>query len=172
MGDTTQVTESRYGGQELLNLLHRVIVTGMDTVFTVMKNIVLGFFGLIGILFVLALLFGKRVVKQWEYEAEFRDASGKEFGEFDIELSRIAKEETEDTFKATFRMRHQSLGLGQRVEVFLDESLVLAGNVEKEGGIRLNEKHIVTKLGEASAGQICRVVWGGVEQFSEAIVPD
>lgn len=144
----------------------------MDTVFTVVKYLVLGFFGLIGILFVLALVFGKRIVKQWEYEAEFRDASGKEFGEFDIELSRIAKEETADTFKATFRMRHESLGAGQRVEVYLDDKLILAGNVEKDGRVWLNEKHIVSTLSEASKGQICRVVWGGVERFSEAIVPD
>ena len=144
----------------------------MDTVFTVIKYIVLGFFGLIGVLFVLALLFGKRIVKQWEYEAEFRDASGREFGEFDIELSRIAKEEDADTFKAEFRMRHDELGLGQRVEVYLDDTLVLAGNVEKEGRAWLNEQHIVSELSEAREGQICRVVWGGVERFSEEIVPD
>ena len=144
----------------------------MDSVFTVIKYIVLGFFGLIGALFVLALLFGKRIVKQWEYEAEFRDDSGKEFGEFDIELSRVAKEESEDTFKAKFRMRHDELGLGQRVEVYLDDVLVLAGNVEKEGRVWLRDEQVVTRLTEAREGQVCRVVWGGKERFSEAIVPD
>ena len=144
----------------------------MDTVFTVVKYIVFGFFGLIGFLFVLALLFGKRIIKQWEYEAEFRDDSGKEFGEFDIEMSRIAIEQSEDTFKAEFKMRHVELAVGQRVEVFLDQSLILAGNVEKQGRVWLKEEHIVTRLSEAKQGQICRVVWGGVERFSEAIVPD
>ncbi|MEL7187767.1 MAG: hypothetical protein AAFN50_15240 [Pseudomonadota bacterium] len=144
----------------------------MDTVFTVAKYIFFGFFGLIGLLFVLALLFGKRINKQWEYEAEFRDESGREFGEFDIELSHIAKEETVDTFKAEFKMRHASLDAGQRVQVYLDDALVLEGNVETQGRVWLTDKHIVTQLSDAQAGQVCRVVWGGVERFSEAIVPD
>lgn len=144
----------------------------MDTVFTVVKYLFFGFFGLIALLFVLALLFGKRIIKQWEYEAEFRDESGREFGEFDIELSHIAKEETNDTFKAEFKMRHESLAVGQRVQVYLDDSLVLEGSVENEGRIWLKDKHIVTQLSEAQTGQVCRVVWGGVERFSEAIVPD
>lgn len=155
-----------------LRAFHRVIVTGMDTVFTVFKYLVFGFFGLIGLLFLLALIFGKRIIKQWEYEAEFRDESGKEFGEFDIELSRIAKEESEDSFKAKFRMRHESLEVGQRVQVFLDDALVLEGNVEKAGRIWLTEEQIVTSLSSAQQGQTCRVVWGGVERFSEQIVPD
>ncbi len=144
----------------------------MDMIFTVIKYIVLGFFGLIGLLFVLALLFGKRIIKAWEFEAEFRDGNGREFGEFDIEMSRIAKEETEDSFKAKFRMRHPTLGAGQRVQIFLDDTLVLEGNVEKAGRIWLRNESIVTPLTTASAGQVCRVVYGGVERFSEAIVPD
>ena len=144
----------------------------METLFTVVKYLFLGFFGLIGLLFVLALLFGKRVIKQWEYEAEFRDDNGREFGEFDIELSRIAKEETEDSFKATFRLRHDSLQAGQRVQVFLDDALVMEGSVERSGRVRLGEEHIKTRLTTASAGQTCRVVYGGLERFSEAIVRD
>jgi len=85
----------------------------MDFIFSILKIIFFGFFGLIGLLFLLALIFGKRIVKQWEYEAEFRDGGGREFGEFDIELSRVA-----------------------------------------------------------SKGQICRVAYGGVEQFSQVIVED
>ena len=144
----------------------------MDFIFSILKIIFFGFFGLIGLLFLLALIFGKRIVKQWEFEAEFRDESGKEFGEFDIELSRVAKKETEDTFKAKFRLRHDTLGLGQRVQVFLDEVLVLEGNVETAGRILLTEEHIKTALTTASKGQVCRVVYGGVEQFSQAIVED
>ena len=144
----------------------------MDVVFTIVKYLIFGFFGLIGLLIVLALLFGKRIVKQWEFEAEFRDAKGREFGEFDIELSRIAKEETEDTFKAKFRMRYALLAAGQRVQVFLDDTLVLEGNVETEGRVLLRQEHLKAELTEASAGQICRVVFGGKEQFTQAIVPD
>lgn len=144
----------------------------MDAIFSVLKYLVFGFFGLIGLLFVLALLFGKRVIKRWEYEAEFRDDNGREFAEFDIELSRIAKEETEDTFKAEFRLRHASLKAGQRVQVFLDDNLVLEGLSDKAGRIRLGAEHIKTPLEAASAGQLCRVVYGGVERFSAAIIRD
>ena len=144
----------------------------MDVVFLIFKIVFFGIFGLVAALFVLALVFGKRIVKQWEFEAEFRDEKGREFGEFDIEMSRLAKGESVDTFKASFRMRHASLAFGQRVQVFLDDDLVLAGNVEKAGHIRLGKEHIETGLTSAHAGQLCRVVYGGKEHFSEAIVPD
>ena len=85
----------------------------MEIVFDVIKYLVFGFFGLVGLLIVAALVFGKRIKKQWEFEAEFRDASGREFGEFDIEMSRIEKEEPDYTLKASFHMRHESLQLHQ-----------------------------------------------------------
>ncbi len=144
----------------------------MEAIFSILKYLVFGFLGLIGVLFVLALLFGKRVIKRWEYEAEFHDDNGHEFAEFDIELSRIAKKETEDTFKAKFRLRHASLEAGQCVQVFLDDTLVLEGMSEKAGHIVLGAEHIKTPLDAASAGQLCRVVYGGVEQFSAAIIRD
>ncbi len=144
----------------------------MDAIFSILKYLVFGFFGLIGVLFVLALLFGKRIIKQWEYEAEFHDDNGREFAEFDIELSRIAKEETQDTFKAKFRLRHASLKAGQRVQVFLDDTLVLEGLSAKAGRVILGTEHIKTPLETASAGQLCRVVYGGVERFTAAIIRD
>ncbi len=144
----------------------------MHAIFSVLKYLVFGFFGLIGLLFVLALLFGKRIVKQWEYEAKFHDDSGREFAEFDIELSRIAKEETEDTFKAEFRLRHASLESGKRVQVFLDDILVLEGHSKTAGRIVLGAEHIKKPLEAASAGQLCRVIYGGIERFSAAIVRD
>jgi len=144
----------------------------MDFIFSLVKIIFFGFFGLIGVLFLLALIFGKRIVKQWEFEAEFRDERGREFGEFDIELSRVARKETEDTFKAKFRLRHETLMIGQRVEVFLDDVLVLEGNVKTAGRILLAEEHIKIALATASSGQICRVVYGGIEQFTQEIVED
>ena len=144
----------------------------MDTLFSIGVYILDGFFGLLLLLFVLALLFGKRIKKQWDYEAEFRGADGREFGEFDIEMSRIVKEETEDTFKAKFRMRHDSLEAGQRVEIYLDDILVMAGNTEKAGRIHLQSDAIVTPLAEAREGQVCRVVYGGREQFAEPLKPD
>ncbi len=144
----------------------------METVFAFIKYGFLGFFALIGLLFVLAIIFGKRMIKQWEFEAEFKNAAGREFGEFDIELSRIAKQETEDSFKAEFKMRHESLGQGQQVQVYLDDALVMQGDVSTAGRIYLTNEHVVNELGSASAGQVCRVVIDGQEQFSESIVPD
>lgn len=144
----------------------------MDTLFSIVVYILYGFFAFLLLLFILALLFGKRIKKQWEFEAEFRNADGREFGEFDIEMSRIEKEEPEFSFKAKFKLRHESLETGQRVQVYLEDLLVMEGEVEKAGRILLREDAVVNEATEASAGQVCRVVYGGLERFSQAIRPD
>ena len=144
----------------------------MDTLFSIVVYILYGFFGLILLLFVLAMLFGKRIRKKWEFEAEFRDEKGREFGEFDIEMSRVEKEEPEFSFKAEFKLRHESLEVGQRLQVYLDETLVMEGTVSTAGRIRLGQEAVVTAATDASAGQICRVVYGGLEHFAEPIRPD
>ena len=144
----------------------------MDTLFSIVIYILFGFFGFLLLLFILALLFGERIKKKWEFEAEFRDDDGREFGEFDIEMSRIVKEEPDFSFKAKFKLRHESLEAGQRVQVYLDELLVMEGKVETAGRILLREDAVVIKATEARAGQVCRVVYGGLERFSQAIRPD
>lgn len=144
----------------------------MDIIFTIFKYFVFGFFFLIVFLFAVAAIFGKRIKKQWELEAEFRNANGKEFGEFDIEMSRIEKEEPDYTFKGKFRMRHASLEIGQTVQVFVDDVLVIEGQVEKAGRVYLDKTKIVNAVPDAAAGQMCRVVIGGREAFAEALVPD
>ena len=144
----------------------------MDTLFSIVVYILYGFFGLILLLFVLAMLFGKRIRKKWEFEAEFRDEKGREFGEFDIEMSRVEKEEPDFSFKAEFKLRHESLEVGQRIQVYLDDALVLEGAVSKAGRIHLGQEAVVTEATEASAGQLCRVVYGGLERFAEPIKPD
>lgn len=144
----------------------------MDTLFSIVLYILYGFFGLLLLLFVLAMLFGKRIRKQWEFEAEFRDENGREFGEFDIEMSRIDKDEAEYSFKAKFRLRHESLELGQRVQVYLDDLLVMEGIVETAGRIHLKQGAVVGEATGASAGQLCRVVYGGLERFAEPVRPD
>jgi hypothetical protein len=78
----------------------------MDSLFSLLGYVGFGFLGLVLLLLVITLLFGRRVSKRWEFEAEFRDMSEREFGEFDIELTRVEKEDTEYSFKASFRMRH------------------------------------------------------------------
>jgi hypothetical protein len=144
----------------------------MDALFSIVVYILYGFFSLLLLLFVLAMLFGKRIKKKWEFEAEFRDADGREFGEFDLEMSRIKKEEPEFSFKAKFKLRHESLETGQRVQVYLDDLLVMEGTVVTAGRILLRQDAIVNAATEATAGQVCRVVYGGLERFSEPIRPD
>lgn len=144
----------------------------MDTLFSIVLCLLYGFFGFLLLLFILALLFGKRIRKQWEYEAEFRNAAGREFGEFDIEMSRIEKEEPDFTFKATFKLRHETLEAGQRVQVYLDDLLVMEGTVESAGRIYLKNEAVVNEAPEAQKGQVCRVVYGGMERFSEPLRPD
>ena len=144
----------------------------METLISIARYLVFGFFGLLLLLFVLAALFGKRVRKRWEFEAEFRDMSEREFGEFDIELSRIEKEESEYSFKASFRMHHESLQKGQDVEVYLDDILVMRGAVKKAGRIFLRDKAIMNPVSDPREGQVCRVVWGGIEQFRAPLRPD
>lgn len=131
-----------------------------------------GFFGLIGVLIVVALVFGKRVRKQWEFEAEFRDDKGREFGEFEIEMSRIEKEEPDYTLKVSFRMRHASLQQHQTIQVFLDDEAVLEGMVKKAGEIYLDNKHLRNRVESVQAGQRCRVVSGGLDLFIAEILPD
>lgn len=145
----------------------------METVFSIVKFLFLGFFGLIGLLFVLAVLFGKRKITQWEYEADFRDERGREFGEFDIELSRIEKEQPEFSLKAKFKMRHESLKLHQTVQVFLENTLVLEGMVKQAGRIFLTEaEHLRSELEDPQVGQLCRVVAGGVTLFEQPLELD
>ena len=144
----------------------------MDLLIDIIKYTVFGIFGLIVLLIVLVLLFGKRVRKQWEFEAEFRDDRGREFGEFDIESSRIEKQEPDYSIKAEFHMRHEALRLHKTVQVYVDDVLVLEGMVQTEGQIRLGQENARDRPRDVQAGQRCRILVGGDEMFSEALVPD
>jgi len=148
------------------------IVPSMDILFMYLMYLVYGILGPLLLLFVLALLFGKRIKKQWEYEAEFCDEAGREFGEFDIEMYQIEKDEPEPTFQATFKLRHTSIEAGQRVEVYVDDVQVMAGNAQKAGHIFLQSDAVVAPLQQGLEGQVCRVVYGGRERFAEPLRPD
>lgn len=144
----------------------------MEMLFDIIKYTFFGFFGLILLLVVIAVLFGKRVRKKWEYEADFRDANGREFGEFEIELSRIDKEEPDYTLKAKFRMRHASLKQHTTVQVYVDETLVFEQMVETEGRMYAQRAKLVNPVDRVSEGQRCRVVVGGTEIASAEFHPD
>lgn len=144
----------------------------MEMLFDIIKYTFFGFFGLILLLVVIAVLFGKRVRKKWEYEADFRDANGREYGEFEIELSRIDKEEPDYTLKAKFRMRHASLKQHTTVQVYVDETLVFEQMVETEGRMYAQRAKLVNPVDRVSEGQRCRVVVGGTEIASAEFHPD
>ncbi len=143
----------------------------MELFFDIIKYGIYGFFGLILLLVVVVIVFGKRIKKKWEFEADFRDADGQEFGEFEIELSRIEKEEPDYTLKTKFRMRHAALTRHSTVQVYIDKTLVFEQMVETEG--RMFARGVpVNPIGEVAAGQTCRVVVGGTELASAEFRPD
>ncbi len=144
----------------------------MEAIFSLLKSAFLGLLVLLGLLVVAALLFGKRVKKQWEYEAEFRDADGREYGEFDIELSQIEKEELQPTIKVTLQMRHPALTEHQTVQVLLDKRVVLEAMVETAGRILVNKTFGESDLGEVAVGQTCRVTIGDTEIAAEPLKRD
>lgn len=144
----------------------------MDGLFSILGYLAFGLLGLLALLILVTLVFGKRIRKRWEFEAIFRDMSEREFGEFDIELSRVEKEDTGYSIKAKLSMQHESLEKGQTVEVYLDETLVLRGEVKKAGRVLLRDKAIMNPVSDPREGRVCRVVWGGIEQFRAPLRPD
>ena len=144
----------------------------MEVIFNLFKYVGYGLGGLFIFLFVMALLFGKRVIKKWEYEANFYNDEGREVGEFDIEMQKFAKDEDDFSLDAKFRLKHAELTSGSIVKVYLDDVLVMEGSVKKEGRIYLTNEHLKTDIDDPKAGQICRVMCSAVELFSEPIKVD
>ena len=133
----------------------------IDIVFNVFFYGIAGFFGLILLLVILALIFGKRVIKQWDFEAEFHDERGREIAEFEIESSRIDKEEPDFTTKAEFHCKHDALAPGDEVAIYLDDLRVMAGPVEKAGSVRFGIDRLLDKSLVPKAGQRCVVKRNG-----------
>ena len=131
----------------------------MDIIFSIFKWIGIGFVGLI----IFAFVFGKRIKKKWEYEAEFREEDFKEYGEFEVEMSKIEKEETDYTLKVEFYFRHESIRQHQAVQVFIDDLLVLEGLAEKDGYIRMGLEQLQNTVDEPLLDKMCRIVIGGEE---------
>ena len=140
----------------------------VEVVFSILKWSGIG----LVVLIVIAILFGKRIKKKWEYEAEFRDASGREYGEFEVELSKIEKEEHDYTLKFEFHLRHEAVRQTQPVQVFIDDLLVLEGMPEKDGYVRLGNDNRQNSVDEPLLDKMCRVVIGDQEVVSEALKRD
>lgn len=144
----------------------------MNLLFDVIMYSVFGVLALLAVLVVVTLVFGKRVRKQWEFEAEFRDANGREFGEFDIECSRIEKVEPDYTVKANLELKDAALTPGEAVRVFIDDTPVLEGTVTAAGYIRLKQEGLLPAAYSVRAGQRCIIAIGGREAYSEVLRPD
>jgi len=144
----------------------------LETVIDVTVYIVMGFFGLFFIIFILAIIFGKRVIKKWEFEANFYNDKRQEIGEFDIEMKKFAKEEGDFALKAVFNLKHADLNQGNVVQIYLEDVLVMEGVVEKEGRIYLQNEHLKSDINDPQEGQVCRVMCSSVELFSEKLIID
>lgn len=140
----------------------------VEFLFSVVKWFGIGLVALV----VITLIFGKRIKKKWEYEAEFRDDSFKEFGEFEVEMSKIEKEEPDFTLKYEFHLRHDAVRQHQPVQVFIDELLVLEGLPEKDGYVRLGNDHVQNSVDEPLLDKTCRVLIGGQEIVSQTLKRD
>lgn len=148
----------------------------MEFIFDIITYIVIGFFALIALLVVITVVitvvFGKRIEKEYDLEAEFHDEKGKEFAEFDLSSWRYQKEGGEYQFKASFKWRDSRLALDSKVEVLLENQIVLQGTVEKVGNIRLNNQHIVNQPENPQAGQQCQIRLDGEVVLEKALAED
>jgi len=144
----------------------------METLFSIIHYGFVGFFGLIGALFVLVLLFGKRVETKWDFEADFLDERGREIGEFEAELRRIPKEENDFTLDARLRLRHPALEVGRSVQVELEGVLVMEGPVEKPGRVFLQNEHLCGEITDPKTGHVCSVQYQGSQLVKGELHPD
>lgn len=128
--------------------------------------------GIIVGLVVLAMVFGKRIEKKWEFDADFHDERGREIGEFEIELTRIAKEETDFTLHAKLKLRHPALQAGGTVQVHLEGVRVMEGPVEQAGFVRLRTEHLCAEIKDPAKGQICVIHIDGSELLKSTLYPD
>ncbi|MEM9379300.1 MAG: hypothetical protein AAGB93_05060 [Planctomycetota bacterium] len=141
----------------------------MDAIFDIVRTIGAGFFGLIAALFALALVFGRRIEREWEYEAEFHDKWGNEIGELDIERSRVRGESEDFEPRANLVFKHRSLAAEDVVQVFLEDELILEGKVTRDGRVRLTDGDLMSNLDRPQVGQTC-IVKRGDETLAESVL--
>ncbi len=150
----------------------------VESILGLVKNVFLGFLGLVGAVFLFVLIFGKRVEKSWEFEAEFFSHGGlKEIGEFDVEMLKFKDEEGDPTLKIKFHLRHPELKAGALAQVYLDDQLVLEGTVEEDGKVRLGiddlkDPGLKNPANPPVAGQTCSVKCSGIDIISAELLVD
>ncbi|MEM1449945.1 MAG: hypothetical protein AAF957_12930 [Planctomycetota bacterium] len=141
----------------------------MDGIFDVIRTVLVGFFGFLASLFALALVFGKRIEREWEYEAEFHDKWGNEIGELDIERSRVRGESEDFEPRANLTFKHRSLEAEDVVQVYLDDELILEGKVARDGRVRLTDGDLMSNLERPQVGQTC-TIRRGEETLAESVL--
>jgi hypothetical protein len=107
-----------------------------------------------------------------DVEADFRDERGREIGEFEADLRRIPKEETDFTLHAKLQLRHPTLEVGRSVQVLLDGVVVMEGPIEKPGRVWLRNEHLRGEIKDPKTGQVCRVRYEGAELVTGKLYPD
>ena len=130
------------------------------------------FFIFLVVLFALAILFGDRVKKTWDFEAEFFD-EGDEVGEFDLELSQILKKEKAPSLKGKLSIKSPKLKKGQSIEVLLNDQLVMRGEVGFKNKAWLRtEALVIQEIQRPKLGDICQVLVEGKPIFKGRLKPD
>lgn len=142
----------------------------MDLLFSIIKYFFIGLFGLVAIVVVITILFGKRVHKQWDYEAKFMNGRS-ELGEFDIESYRLEDEE-DYRLEVKCVLKDPRLQPGNRIEVYLDGQLVMTGMVEKAGRVYLGKDDLLGTLDNPAAGQVCEFKCEGETWYTSSLQVD
>lgn len=144
----------------------------MELIFDIIIYVIIGFFALIALFVAFAVLFGKKMEKKFDLEAEFHDENGKEFAEFDISAWRVEKEGGEFKLRTSFKWRDTRLDIGSQVQVSLENETILEGTVEEAGKIRLNSKHLVNEPQDPKVGQQCQIKLNGGVVLEKGLTED
>ena len=144
----------------------------METAQNLLMYGLFAFFGFIGFMVIIAMLFGHRVIKKWDFEAEFRNDKGREIAEFEIELSKVDKKETDFTLKVEFWVRHEAVRQDSLIQVYLDDELVMEGRAKEAGLARFGKEELRSNLSDPQPGQSCAIFCDGAEILREVLQKD
>lgn len=140
----------------------------MDLVFSILKYIGLGLAAFIGLFIAVAVLFGKRIEKQWAFRADFMSSDGRDrTGKFEIDNRRVEGEGSDFRIRAGCKLRHPMLRSGQPVQVKAGDTVLMEGRVEQDGRVRLHDDARLENAETPQAGDTV-AVWAGGEALVSA----
>lgn len=133
------------------------------------------FFGAAG-LFLLLVMFaiatGSKVQRDWEFEAKFRDSTGRSIGEFDIERTYVEKKEDDFSVKTELELRHAGLTVGQHLTVHIADQVVMEESVINDGSAYFEHRGVDIGTLVPALGQSCIVRVGGAQIASGVLELD